>query len=389
MEQQDIHAFMTDKVLAGTSKRDIHEQLSAVGWSDDDIDAAYAEALVETGVPVPHDSSKGTYTKKASAVEVVLNLFSFILLGVVATALGVLYFGVINYFFPDSLEVTSQWRVEQARESIHYAMAALIIGFPLYFFSVRMWFKAFRESEGKVESKLTKWITYLVLLIASVVVVGDLIAVLNTFLQGEITMRFFLKGLTVLAIAGAVFSFYFMERKKIQYRKDISRTVFQGFGWSLLGVIIVGIILGFVAAGTPATERERTFDTQRSEDLQSLARCVNNYAQQFEQLPETFDTMERASGFTYCSDNFTDPQTEAMYEYRVVEPLHTQRQGILVGSFELCATFTQNTINEETSNKWYAHEAGRACDSELVSVKTTPENTPVPQLIPAPTPVVQ
>lgn len=376
---KDITTFMTDKVLAGMSKRDIHEQLSAVGWSDDEIDAAYAKTLVQSGVPVPHDGTKGLYAKKTSAVEVVLNLFSFILLGVVATALGALYFGVINHFFPDSLQDLNQWRVERAREAIHYAMAALIIGFPLYFVTVRMWFKAFRESEGKIESKLTKWITYLVLLVASVVVVGDLIAILNTFLQGEISMRFFLKGLTIFVIASGVFGFYFMERKKIQYRKDIPRKTFQAFGWSLLGIIIVGIVLGFVAAGTPGLERERAFDKQRSNDLQSLSRCVLKYAKGFEKLPANIDVLENASGFTNCSDDFTDPQTEVQYDYRITKPLTEQQAGVLVGTFELCATFTQDTTTEGgLTNKWHIHETGRSCDTEQVSVKTARQNSPVP-----------
>jgi membrane protein YqaA with SNARE-associated domain len=378
MEQQDIHAFMTDKVLSGTSKRDIHEQLSAVGWSDDEIDAAYAQALVHSGVPVPHDGAKGLYAKKSSAVEVVLNLFSFILLGVVATALGTLYFGVINYFFPDTLRVTSQWRVEQAREAIHYAMAALIIGFPLYYLTVRMWFKAFRESEGKVEAKLTKWITYLVLLVASVVVVGDLIAILNTFLQGEISMRFFLKGLTILVIAGGIFSFYFMERKKIQYRKDIPQKTFQLFGWSLLGVIIVGIVLGFVAAGTPSVERERTFDTQRSSDLQELANCITNYTQEFGALPENLDMLESSTRFSYCS-NTVDPETNSPYEYRIVSPLTLGQNNVQVGTIELCATFALPNSDTRVYSKWHTHGAGRECDTERISVTNdTPIIKPLP-----------
>ena len=48
MEPQDINTYISEQVRSGKTKRDIHEQLSAVGWSDDEVDAAYAKALIET-----------------------------------------------------------------------------------------------------------------------------------------------------------------------------------------------------------------------------------------------------------------------------------------------------------------------------------------------------
>lgn len=384
MEPQNISSFIAERVRAGVSKGDIKEQLSAVGWSDDEIDAAYAEALVKSGVPVPDKGARGAYAKKASAVEVVLNLFSFILLGIIVTALGILYFNIIDYFFPDSLRYNDMYTAEAMRAGIHYAMAALIIGFPLYFFAVRMWFQKFREDEGKVESKLTKWITYLVLLVASVTIVGDLIAVLNTFLQGEITARFFLKGLTILAIAGSVFSFYFLERKRIQYRQPIERKTFQMFAWSLLGIIIVGIMLGFIAGGTPSLERQRTFDTQRSNDLQQLAQCVTSYAQMFEGLPSSLDELSRTTDLSYCGSNIYDPESGEVYEYNVLVPLSMSGNGMFTGSFQLCATFalsTQDTVKTtylDPNTKWFTHPVGRYCDTESVSFRPNSNTLKVP-----------
>jgi membrane protease YdiL (CAAX protease family) len=381
MEPKDIKTYITEHIRSGKTKRDIHEQLSAVGWSDDEIDAAYASALIESGVPVPEEGSRGAYAKKSSAVEIVINFFSFILLGIVVFALGSLYFGIIEYFFPDALNM-SEWRLRHMRETVHYSMAALIVGFPLLVVALKLWFKKFREGEGKVESKLSKWLTYLVLLVASVTIVGDLIAILNEFLQGEISVRFFLKAFTILAIAGSVFGFYFLERKKIQYKKEVSRKTFQIFGWAYLMVIILGLVLGFVAGGTPATERMRSFDEQRSSDLQQITTCINNFAGDFERLPNSLSELEKTTRTSRCAQ-LRDPETGDAYEYRTVATLITQGVGVIVGEFELCATFALSTQGAEVvkpvssggevyvaprGSKWSSHPAGRTCKTETVSV---------------------
>jgi len=373
MEPKSMQSFILERIQAGDSRAELREKLAAVGWSDDEIDTAYAEALVASGIPVP-ETSRALYSKRASAVEVVLNFFSFILLGIVATALGTLYFKIIEYFFPDPLEATRYWSASANAEAIHYATAALIIGFPLYVFATRLWFKKFREEEGKVESKLTKWITYLILLAASVTVVGDLIAIVYSLLNGELTMRFFLKAFTLLIIAGSIFGFYFLERKKIQYRQDIPRRTFKVFGWVFLAVIVSGILLGFVAGGSPGTERSYRFDEQRAQDLSSLASCVSGYAEEFDRLPDSLNELSSISRLSYCAQK-RDPETGALYEYRVVSPL-TEVGTQLEGSFELCATFdlpsrTQGVDDYygRVGGKWQDHAAGRSCDIEKVTVK--------------------
>ena len=151
----------------------------------------------------------------SSIVEIFINFFSFILLGINATALGVIFFQIINKYFPDLLSGTLYGFMGGFNvSSIHYSIASLIVAFPLYVWTMRFWFKSFEESQGKTESKLSKWLTYLILLVAAGFMVGDLISVIYNYLQGELTLRFFLKALTVFVIAGLVFGFYYFERKK-------------------------------------------------------------------------------------------------------------------------------------------------------------------------------
>ncbi len=367
-------AYVKSLVQAGYAKTQIKDQLLAVGWSESQTDEAYSKALIEIGVPVPSEAMQQTFGKKSSTMEIVLNLFSFIFLGVVATALGTLFYQIINKYFPDPL-VTNYYSNRVSTNAIHYAIAALIVGFPTYWISVRMWFRSFQRDEGKIETKLSKWLTYLVLLIALITIVGDLISTLYTFLQGEISARFILKSLTILVIAGSVFGFYFLERRKIQYRQPISQNIFKLFGLFISGVILFGVVIGFIAGGSPATERKRGFDNQRERDLREISGCIERYAKQFKRLPNTLEELKNSSVYSYCS-NKKDPETKKQYEYSVItssKNVGTNREG----EFELCAEFALKSEDEIVNrsytaidSKWTEHKAGRDCDRVTLVIES-------------------
>ncbi len=383
-------AYVEKLLEAGLSKKQINEQLLAVGWSENQIDAAYSQALIKKGVPIPSKAMQSTFGKKSSTVEIALNLFSFILLGTVATALGALFFGIINKYFPDALKVSYYYRSRSSSSAIHYSIAALLVGFPLYYLVMRLWLRSFIIDKAKMETRLTKWLTYLVLLIASVTIVGDLIAVVYTFLQGEITTRFFLKALTIIMIAGIIFAFYYLERKRVQYRQSISSIVFKSFGMGVSLIVIIGIILGFLASGSPSTERKRGFDKQRERDLSSLSSCVERYAKKYEKLPVTLSELEKTS-YAYCA-NKKDPETKTPYEYRVISA--SKVVGTKVeGEFQLCGNFSLMSENNnkggldyyETGSIWKTHVPGRNCHTQKVILRTMP--TVKPPIAPSPSPV--
>lgn len=387
MDTQALGQYVVTRLSAGTPKQEIREELAALGWNDEEIEEAYREGVRSLGAPVPDAANRPALARKAGAVDVVINFFSFILLGIVATSLGSLYFQVINHFFPDALDASNWYLAGYRSNTIHYATAALIIGFPLYYAALRLWFRKFRDDEGRIESKLSKWLTYLVLLAAAVTIVGDLITIVYTFLQGEVTVRFFLKALVILALAGGIFGFYFLERKKIQYRADIPRSVFQRFGIGTAAAVVVGIALGFAASGSPLTERDRSLDATRAQHLSSLSSCVEQYSLNFGRLPASLEEFQNLNEYNYCLSSLRDPETGAEYDYRVVAPARTVGN-VMVGEYELCATFALETEAETTRgvngygpDVWSVHGTGRSCDS--VQARLT--QPPVQPLSPAST----
>lgn len=377
MDTQTLAQYAAKRLQSGVSKSEMIEELTALGWDENEIEGAYREAVISLGGPLPNIDNRPALARKAGAVDIVVNFFSFILLGITATALGTLYFQVINHFFPDVLDATTWYVAGASTDAIHYATAALFIGFPLYYAALRLWFRKFREDEGRVESKLSKWLTYIVLLVAAVTIVGDLIALVYTFLQGEITTRFFLKALVILGLAGGIFGFYYLERRKIQYRANIPRYVFQRFGIGTSVLVVVGIVLGFVAGGSPMTERDRSLDETRASHLSTLAGCIEQYAGSYQHLPKTLDEFRQYNEFNYCLSSMSDPETGETYEYRIITPSLLEGS-VPVGEYELCANFALESTNTQSpplygsSSVWYEHGVGKSCDR--AKAKLSPMN---------------
>jgi len=366
--------FIVERLKIGIPQLEIRQNLMAVGWTGENADIAISEGLTQLGAPAPK-LGRSLARKPSSTLDVVANFFSFVLLGITATALGILYFQIINKWFPDTLaERNGMGSFSVA--GIQYAIAALLVAFPSYVLVVKIWFKRFREDEDREESKLTKWLTYLVLLITSITIIADLITTVFYFLQGEVSARFFLKAFTIFTVALLVLGFYVLERRKVQYGQDISRRVFQSFGWVVGVIVVTGIILGFIASGSPKTERMRALDRERSQNLSQIANCINNFTFDRKRLPESLGELQSSTNYQYCAAQVNDPETQIAYEY-IVSRTSSSTGPRIESQYELCATFSLASRAADAGvsfpfggeGKWTEHDAGRSCDTETAVIE--------------------
>ena len=88
------------------------------------------------------------------------------------------------------------------------------VAFPLYVWLTSLTRKGVTKDPDKKGSKIRKWLTYITLFVAAGVIIGDLITLLYNLLGGELTLRFTLKVLTVLLIAGIIFGYYLWDLRK-------------------------------------------------------------------------------------------------------------------------------------------------------------------------------
>ncbi len=366
---QGPSTFIIDRIKAGVSQNEIKQNLMTVGWSEESADSAILTALLAMGVPPPQQGALVEAKKSASTLDVVLNFFSFILLGLVASSLGMLYYGIINTYFPDP--ALSMYGYDAGTSGMTYAMASLLVAFPLYVVVVRMWFRRFRENTERMESKLTKWLTYLVLLSTSLAIVIDLITAIFYMLEGDLTVRFLLKALTILVIAGTIFAFYVLERRLVQYGAMVARQSFQLIGVGVSVLVLAGLGLGFSAVGSPGEAREVNIDQVRAQALQSISGCITQFAQARGRFPTELEELQSSSQYSYCGSDTSDPVTYVPYEY-IPGELALSETGYMEGTFELCATFDRASADAPRSStgmyqKWGTHSAGRDCDKETVS----------------------
>jgi hypothetical protein len=88
METEKLSQYAADRIRTGVGKDEVKAELITVGWTEDEAEAAFRSGVIALGAPVPSEGNRPTTSKQASTVDVVINFFSFILLGIVATALG-------------------------------------------------------------------------------------------------------------------------------------------------------------------------------------------------------------------------------------------------------------------------------------------------------------
>lgn len=229
-----------------------------------------------------------------------------------------LLFAYIDVLYPDQLGICYSCSLNQIRLS----SAALIVVFPVFVILFWLLSREYIAAPERREIKVRKWLVYLTLFISAVTITVDLVTLVYNFYSGELTTRFFLKTLTVLIIAAAVFAYYLWDIKRQTVMAGKQRTVAAAATLA----VIAAIIAGFFIVGSPATQRARRFDERRVSDLQSIQYQTINYWQNKNRLPAKLDDLkDNISGYTPP----LDPETQQPYEYTVRSAL----------AFELCADF--------------------------------------------------
>lgn len=304
--------------------------------------------------------------------DVFLHLFAMIALYLAAVSFITLCWQYVNYFFPDPLSL--RYSYQSYLWPIRFSVASLIIIFPLFILASWYLNKVYRREAQVRESKLRKWLIYLTLFVASLIIIGDLVSVIYNFLGGDITPRFILKALSVLIVAGFVFGYYVDDVR----RNEPSRLA-KYFAWASGAIILTMVIGAFFIVGSPKSARLSQLDQQKINDLQNIQSQVVNYWQKKGQLPETLaDLQDPIAG--YVAPN--DPQTNQPYEYHVKSA--TERKFELCAAFNLASGKTANMNGRSIDysppavypydyvNQNWEHEPGRACFNRTIDPQLYP-----------------
>jgi len=289
--------------------------------------------------------------QKTSPKDFFLYLGVIVSLYISTISILALWFKIIDEFFADPLKYSDPYS-----GGISIAIASLFIIFPLFVAISWVLHKDEKAYPQKRELGIRKWLIYLTLFIASVVIVVDLITLINTFLSGmEITASFISKVFVVLVVIGTIFAYYVQKVRSVSV---ISNTLAKKLTWGTALFVIISVIIGFVVMGSPAQQRMKRLDDERISDLQGIQGQIINYWQRKSVLPDTLNNLEDSiSGYAVP----TDPDTDEPYVYRVKGEL----------AFELCSTFDLSSKESKIDDNRYPvksiygenweHDAGEVC----------------------------
>lgn len=282
-----------------------------------------------------------------------LHVSAFVALYLVAIAAATLLFTLIDYRFPDILQ---GYYGDPYSGPVRFAIASLIILSPIFVVLMRLIQKEARQTPERAKLAVRKWLTFITLFFAGLTAIIDLIVLLNSFLGGALPTAFVLKALTLLAIAGSAFGYFFLDLKGY-WHEHAQESRYAS--WGFLGAVVASVILGFLVLGSPATQRDYRLDMERISSLSMIQYQAVNYWQQNKVLPDTLAQLENP---IYGVSMPLDPQTGKSYEYKKTGDL----------SFEICASFAREAA-DSMKGEYYSeipglknatawdHSAGRDC----------------------------
>ncbi|MDA3802778.1 MAG: DUF5671 domain-containing protein [Patescibacteria group bacterium] len=281
-----------------------------------------------------------------------LSLISLIFLGI---SVGIIVFGIIDLSVFDPLS-RSYYR---NTDSFKFAISAILISAPVYFLSLRQILKGLKKKELDYDSQIRRWLTYLIILISAVIILGVFVAIINSFLSGGLSTKFILKSITVFIISALVFSYYFYDIKQDEEKKGKGKNKTRTF-FLLISLIVIlsAFISSWFYIESPRETRMRNLDNSIVNNITSLESLVNNYYQENGELPKELTDIKDLN--YYDEDIFINPETREEIEFNILSE----------NEFEFCTEFMLASDKDikgrpieirNNYNNRVVHESGYDC----------------------------
>lgn len=193
-----LEDFVKEAIAAGHEREAIANVLADAGWSEIEIQGAL-EGWVRTDAGMPPVPRPRPYV---SARDAILYGLLFISLAVLCWYINQLGFGIIDFLVND---VTDRY---PGTNSLRWSIAILVPFLPLFLVLDRRIYRHTREDPGQKRSLVRRWFASITLLLAVLVLLGDLSATVYAALAGELTLRFILKALLVVITGLLALAYY-------------------------------------------------------------------------------------------------------------------------------------------------------------------------------------
>ncbi|MFA6306979.1 MAG: DUF5671 domain-containing protein [Patescibacteria group bacterium] len=309
--------------------------------------------------------------KQQNAKFAFFYLLSLVALVFTAVSTGMIIFQIINKTIADDLSLAPGGFTQDA---LRFAISAIIIAAPIFFVMMRLINKNLLSGKMEKESGVRKWLTYFILFVSAVVMIGWFIATVGSFLNGELTTKFILKSLTSILISALIFSYYLydIKREDVSKNNDVIRIYFYGS----MAIAAIALIAAFFFIDSPLKVRDQKFDQAIINKFSQIDNAINAYYGENKKLPADLNALVNGGSTYYILlSDITDPATGKVLNYNVKGK----------DAYELCATFKTENKTQANDKSYYVdtrwlHNAGYQCLKQRVVIldNTKGEPTSVP-----------
>lgn len=341
-------AFVRECLATGIARPDVARELAAAGWSDREVSLAL-DAFAESPLPLPVPRKRVS----SSPRDAFLHLVALTALYNAAFAVGAILFVLIDRWLPLPIDRDIFWK-----GTLRWSAATLVVALPILAIVHRT---INRDASRNPIARLTpvyRFLAYLTLLVTALVMAGDLVCVVFNFLRGDATLRFLLKALVVLMVAGGIYLWYTSDlRREESLTGTRNRAMPPAPPWRRWlaraggGAALACLVTALVMLGNPLHARRLRLDADRVGDLRAIQRAVENYHERHGELPAALEDLRSDPG-TFIG-NLADPVTATPYGYRPT----AER------TYEMTATFDLPSPGDDDQPSWnrdgfFAHGQG-------------------------------
>ena len=289
---------------------------------------------------------------QSMARDVFMYLLVLVVLTMSSIAFGALLFDFVNIYMPDPIHPTCAY--DGCANAVNGEVAVLLVAFPVLVWALRFVRRDVDAHPEKAEMWVRRWLLYLALFVSGIAAIIDVITLVTSWLNGELTFQFALKVAAVLLIAGAIFYYFLRELHPARAGKQ------RFVAWLVMGAVVAALV-GGVYTSAPWLARDRANDRDRVFALQDVQSRIVAYWQNNQKLPDSLTRLQDPVGVPLPKD----PESaagHAGYEYLPTGPL----------SFSLCAVFTTGSLGGSDTgttrpvavygpDENWLHGAGRVC----------------------------
>ncbi len=194
----------------GLDRATIRQLLLSAGWKDKVIGEVICARDLDLPIPEPapvalaRERTQHRPSTPRKARDAFLHLLTFGSLYIWSTSVIVLLLTYLDFAFPDPAWRTSYARLQEMLSIIRVQLAVIIVSFPIFLLTWNYLLREVRRSPETGKGVLRRWLGNLSLFVGMITLSANTMTLIYFLLEGQLTIRFALKALTLFLIAGGL-----------------------------------------------------------------------------------------------------------------------------------------------------------------------------------------